>query len=207
MLGLKISSQDGYQGAEMSTVTEAIHENYVIKAGVLEGEYVARAFEADRKMRGAYMQAIGDTPEEAIESLKTMLTEAETKAKSRRRWDEAIRIFVPTELEYRTALRTLPLSDSETTMLKAHALAGNRGMTAREIGATVGYDLNAANAQYGKIGTRFGEYIKVDFPQMNKKNADLLRTAALATKGAAREDGAWVWVMHPELIEAMTQFS
>jgi hypothetical protein len=191
----------------MSTVTEATHENYVIKAGVLDGEYIARAFEADRKMRGAYMQATGDTAEDAIELLKVMLAAAGSKARSQRRWDEAVRIFVPTELEYRTALRALPLSDNETAMLRAHALAGHRGMTAGELGATIGYDHNAANAQYCKIGTRFGHYIKVDFPQMNRKNADRICTAALATKGDPRADGAWVWVMHPELIGAMTQLS
>ena len=191
---------------------EATVGRYKLIAGLLHDEGVAHAYPSrdgkqqahPRKQFGPIASAEGPTAEAAMANLKALLDTREADAKSARRYDEYLKFHVPTEAEYFEAYDVLVLTDAELKMLRAHAQAGEQGLTAVQIARAGGYRNRAsAGALDGAVGRKFQTFLGLETPRPELREEDVA-TGVLATAGAAREDGEkFVWIMHPELRAAL----
>lgn len=97
------------------------------------------------------------------------------------------------------------LEENQKQMLQAHFHAPERKMTARQLASAVGYkDFSATNLKYGNVGKQLLQEIPRDIPKYPNTDEPIY-TFAIAD--GARESGApteeWVWVMRPEIAQAL----
>lgn len=89
-------------------------------------------------------------------------------------------------------------------MLRAHANAADRTLTATELAQAAGYEsYEAANAHYGRLGRQVAEFLDV-VPPIDRQRGESVWTRVLAYD--ADEEGAHghlQWIMHPEVAEAL----
>lgn len=188
----------------MSGVTMLNHGKYVLKAGLISGQWTARAFLAGaRQGSGIVAEAKDSSWEAAIEELRRQLDRRDQTLRQNRRYDETMRFHVPSSGEYEIALSITPLHANQLAMLKAHAETGERGMTATELAKAGGYsDYSSANMHYGKAGRMLAESLCIEIPPSNSR--DDLPTAVLAswiqTPG---DESIGRWIMYPELVQAV----
>lgn len=178
---------------------------YTIKAGLLSGVWTARAFyKSSSAPKGIVRECSGNTEGEAIAALKAELDDDARTQRGNRRRDNSQNFDIPTVREYSEALRVSNLSPLHVEMLKAHASAGDDGLTTGELALAAGYsDYSAANLQYGICARLLGDVMDVSAPDSTIRDADVA-TGILATIGNPRASGEFVWVMHRELREAVT---
>lgn len=185
----------------MQTPVTLRHGSYTIKAGMLAGKAVARAFVTGGKP-GVIAETTGDDVQTAVDSLKADLDARAADEAAHRRHDAALDFDVPTETEFARALAIVKPHHGHWKMLRAHALAGDRGLTAGDLAFDAGYHSHgAANLQYGLVGREIAEALRIDLPKPLRKEGDVA-TGVLATAGPPR-DGQFVWIMHPELRAAV----
>jgi hypothetical protein len=190
----------------MDKPVELRHDRYTIKAAVLNGTATARAFVTGGK-HGVAAQTTADSVEDAIAALKTELDAREARERASRRHEPALGFDVPTAWEYLLALQVVKPHDGHLKMLRAQALAGEKGLTARELAFDAGYhDAAAANLQYGLMGRDIAAAIACDLPGKGPQGDLDLATGVLAVPGPVRPDGQWAWVMHPELRDAVAEY-
>ncbi|MGP6089150.1 hypothetical protein [Antarctobacter jejuensis] len=177
---------------------------YTLKAGIVEGKAVARAFLRDARRPGVIVEVDGSDPEAALKRLKVTVDDLTANRRAKRRESLDADFLVPTVEEFQEALVVAKLSSVQEAMLVAHAKAGERGLTAGEIADIGGYaNFETANAIYGKAGRIIAEAIGVTPPPRRSGDKDA-PTAVLAEGGEPRPDtGFFVWVMYPELREAL----
>lgn len=177
---------------------------FMLKAGQLSGVWTARAFlRQGTGGRGFAHEATGKDADTAIEALKAQIDDEAGQRRGRRRHDETMGFDVPTTEDYTDGLRGAPLTEKQLVMLRAHAAAADAGLTAEELADIAGYrNPNTANLHYGKAGRLMAEAMDVTAPDV-KQGEDMALTGILARGGPVREDGEFVWVMHPELREAV----
>lgn len=181
----------------MQTPVTLRHGSYTIKAGTLAGKAVARAFVTGGKP-GVIAEKTGDDVDAAVASLKADLDARAADEAAHRRRDAELAFDVPTEAEFARALAIVKPHDGHWRMLRAHALAGDRGLTAGEIAFDAGYHGHgAANLQLGLVGREIAEALRIDLPKFHRRDGDA-SIGVLATPAPPR-DGQPVWVMHPEL--------
>jgi hypothetical protein len=187
-------------------VTVVQHGRFEIKAGTVEGKFTAYAFVARPKLiKGIHASANGTSDENAIENLKEHLDQVDKKNRKARRYDSVMRFDVPTLDEFMNAVKAvLPsLSSTQQDMLFAHLASGEKGMTAGELSNAGGYShFETANSIYGRVGRAFQGYLGIDAPAAENREGDVA-TGIIATEGEQRSDGRLVWVMYPELRNAM----
>lgn len=180
--------------------------NYKIRAGQLNGVFVARAFPKHSAMsQGLMAEAKGTSETDAIEALKSLLSERETNRTAARRWEARSVSSVPTQEEFLEALRQTNLSASQRSILKAHALAGEDGLVAVSIMNAGGYkSQDAAIKALAKAGVLMADYIGLDLSAGDK---DGLETAidVVAYRKTAKTDLPLHLVLHKELREAVWQ--
>ena len=134
--------------------------------------------------------------EEAVAEARGWLDEHERELRAQRRSGR------PTVEEYRRALTLVPFGAEHEAMLRAHARAKRRTVTAEELAAAGGYaDGEAASRDYGRLGRLIAEFIGFT-PPAPEQSGQPLWTAAIAAP-RRREDGSWSWVMFPEVVEAL----
>jgi hypothetical protein len=174
-------------------------DRYMIKVGHLNGTYVARAFpKADGRSRGMLFEARGASADDAVGALRTRMETSAADDIAGRRKIETSGFQVPQAKEYASALRHLSLSQAQVVMLKAHAGSQLSGMTIRELAGAAGYSsLRSANATYGKIGMAIRDNLKL------KASSGDAGLAVLAVEEPGSDDGAGIWIMHPELRAAV----
>jgi hypothetical protein len=192
----------------MANIIQTEHGNYVIKAGKLGGACVARAFpKPPSKNKGVIAEAKGKNEQEAIDMLKAQIDDSIMKREETRRWDEGAGIAVPLADEYEEALRQTHLSAAQVAMLKLHALAGEDGMTLKDLAEAAGYQsTQAGTSLYGKAARAVAQFLRVDVPSApNRPTGE--PTAILARRlvddDDAADDDAPAWVMHPEVRAAV----
>lgn len=191
----------------MDKPVETRHGPYTIKAGLLNGAATARAFVTGGKA-GLVAQAAADTIEDAIAALKAELDGRAADERSHRRHLASLGFAVPTAREYLQALQVVKPHDGHLRMLRAQALAGDKGLTAKELAFDAGYhDAAAANLQYGLIGRDVAAAIGCPLPTAGAPGDLDLATGVLGAAGPLRADGQWSWVMHPELREAVADYA
>ncbi len=179
------------------------HGRYTLVAGKLGGTYAARAFLTGAKPGSAIIdETTGADPEAAIEALIEHLGETDAQSVSDRRGVAGSATAVATPREFAQALAAVPVTDKQRAMLRAHAAAGEAGLRAPDLADAAGYaGGDTAMLQYGKLGRLIAEHLGIEMPPPAGKGDRA--GAALMAAGAEQDDGTWLWVMHPELSEAL----
>ena len=188
----------------MPKISNIEKPRYVVKVGEMSGRWIARAFSKGRG-EGMIGEAFGASADEAVAALERRMGEEEAARAAARRFDERLGFAVPSREEYGAALGVARLSAKQLEMLRAHARAGEAGLTAEEIARAGGYaSFETANALYGKAGRVIGETIGVTAPASTAREGHDVQTGILASPGPRRPaSDQFVWVMHPELREAV----
>ena len=193
-------------GIGAGPIVEDEFGNYKIRAGQLNGEFVARAFpKHSAKSQGLMAEAKGSSETEAIATLKSLLSERETNRTANRRWEDRSGSSVPTQEEFLEALRQTDLSLAQQSMLKAHALAGEDGLVAVSIMNAGGYkSQDAAIKALAKAGILVADFIGLDLPE---GDANGLETAlsVFGYRSTAETDLPLHLILHKELREAVGQ--
>lgn len=190
-------------GLGMMQVTETLHGRYLIKSGYLRGQWTVRAFLAKVRQPGGIVAEKRDVSETA--AIAALVAHLDDKDHERRLAGRVVEggLRLPGEAEFAEALRSVALSDAQIRMLKAHARAGDRGLTAGELAHAGGYaDYSTANMIYGRAGRVVGDALGIAAPPAETREGDV-PTALLASAGPRRANGYFVWVMHVELRRAV----
>ncbi len=202
----KKSQKKRAAGIGAGPIVEDEFGNYKIRAGQLNGEFVARAFpKHSTKSQGLMAEAKGTSEDDAIEILKSMLSERESNRTAARRWEARSDLSVPTQEEFIEALRQTNLSAAQQSMLKAHALAGEDGLVAVSIMNAGGYkSQDAAIKALAKAGILMADFIGLDLSEGNK---DGLETAigVVGYRKTEEADAPLRLIQHKELREAVWQ--
>jgi 5-methylcytosine-specific restriction protein A len=108
---------------------------------------------------------------------------------------------VPATDEYRRALARLGmLSDLHLRLLRAHYFAPEHKATATELAQAVGFDnWRPVNLQYGLLG----EKLRVALNYAPGDHAQASYSLASFVPPGEEANSEWVWVMHPELAQAL----
>ena len=189
---------------DITSILEDEFGNYLIKAGRLSGNFVARAFtSANGSSQGVIAEASGSSEADAIDTLKQILTARAVRRKEARRWELRSNISVPGKEEYFEAINQANLSDIQRSMLKAHALAGDTGLTVAELTKASGYKSSeTARKAFARAGALIASYLdikivsEVDFAHNDPG-------FVLGFREKHLDDAPEVWVMHKELREAV----
>lgn len=193
-------------GIGVEPIVEDEFGNYKIRAGQLNGEFVARAFpKHSARSQGLMAEAKGASEAEAIEALKSMLSKREAKRTAERRWEARSESSVATQEEFFEALRQTNLSAAQQSILKAHALAGDDGLVAVSIMNAGGYkSQDAAIKALAKAGILMADFIGLDLSASNK---DGLETAigVVGYRKTEEADAPLHLIQHKELREAVWQ--
>ena len=202
----KKSQKTSAAGIGAGPIVEAEYGNYKIRAGQLNGEFVARAFpKHSAKSQGLLAEAKGASEIDAIETLKSVLSERETNRTAARRWEARSDSSVATEEEVLEALRQTNLSAAQLSMLKALALAGEDGLVAGSIMNAGGYkSQDAAIKALAKAGILVADYIGLDLPEGDKSGLEAA-LGVLGYRGTAETDVPLHLVLHKEMREAVWQ--
>lgn len=190
--------------ADVSEIVEAEHEKYRIRAGRLGGTHVARAFpKPPSRAQGLIAEAEGDSEQAAIMALKAKIEVRALRRMETRRWDENSSLAVPNEEEFVEALYQTPLSRPQIAMLKAHSFAHEKGLTFDQLARAAGYkSRETAIKVFCKAGDLLADYLGIEVDQEtfpDREGAALV----LAFKYIQGEDVPTVWIMHPELRDAV----
>lgn len=193
-------------GIGSGPIVEDEFGNYKIRAGQLNGEFVARAFpKHSTKSQGLMAESKGTSETDAIEALKSLLSGRETNRTAARRWAPRSDSSVPAREEFIEALRQTNLSAAQQSMLKALALAGEDGLVAVSIMNAGGYkSRDTAIKALAKAGILMADYIGLD---LSSGNTDGLETGlgVLGYRGTAETDLPLHLILHKELREAVWQ--
>lgn len=101
---------------------------------------------------------------------------------------------------YLEALNTQPPNVKEYTMLSAHAAAPEHRMTAQQLADIVGWKRDSsAKANYSKLGKRLADQLDLDIDATDSQSP----IRAIAKLDETTDE----WVMHPELADAVDQYS
>ena len=181
----------------MSQRLDLSYRTFRIIAAVLRGKATAAVLSAGKPWFRCEGPNLGAAVLEAKRRLDNLLTE------------ECLRRRVPhigTTGEYRRALRALVVSEIHRKMLRAHANAPNRTLTASQLARSADYEcFEVANAHYGRLGRKVAEHLEIVPPPYAKRDVPVwTRTLAedVAVPGAL---GHWQWQMHEELALALRE--
>lgn len=193
-------------GVAIGSIVEDEFGNYKIRAGQLNGVFVARAFPRhSAKSQGLMAEAKGKSEDDAIEALKTLLTEREAERTAARRWEARSDTTVATQEEFFEALRQSNLSAAQRSMLKALALAGEDGLVAVSIMNAGGYkSQDAAIKALAKAGALIADFIGLEAPAADKAGSEHA-IAILGYRSSEDVEAPLHLIMHEELREAVWQ--
>ncbi|WP_298852165.1 hypothetical protein [uncultured Ruegeria sp.] len=184
----------------MSGVIEEEFGKYLIKAGILSGNSVARAFpKPPAKTQAMIADAVGETPAMAIEALKEILEERDRKRGGQRRLEGNSGTLVPSEREYTEALRQVRFSPAQATMLRALSISGTEGLTIDQLSQAAGYKSRETSIKvFRKVGLLIAEYLELELPETGSENSDGA-AQVLAFSHIQSDDKPAIWIMHQEL--------
>lgn len=197
-------SKSGKTSIDASSIVEDEFGKYKIRAGRLSGNFVARAFpKAGSNGHGVIAEALGDSEDEAIATLKSLLGEREAQRTSARRWEKRSNISVPSQDEFVEALRQTKLSETQLSMLKAQALAGENGLTATALMNAAGYkSQNTAMKVLARTGALVADVLGIEIePGDEPGRYEAARVLGFCLGG--EQDAAATWTMHEELRHAV----
>jgi hypothetical protein len=176
------------------------YRRFRVIASEIKGRPAAIAMQGGTRLFEASATTIAD----AVAAIKAKIdNHFATQAKQRRK------PHIATTAEYIAALRALSIGKHEHAMLRAHALARNRTLTAGELAKAAGYESYAsANSHYGKLGRRVAGFLDLDPPTGGRTYHKQIWTFALAEGDLkAAHQGLWRWKMHRELAAALRELN
>lgn len=190
--------------ADAATVVEDAFGNYLIRAGRLNGDFIARAFPATgSRSQGLIAEASGTSEADAIEALKENLRARSANRTQARRWDERSDTSIPGKEEFIEALRQMKLTDAQLAMLRAHAVAGDDGMTLAALTRASGYKSeDTAMKALKRAGSLVGDFLGLN-PRSDAANEPRDAREVLGYLVEADTETASIWVMHTELRNAV----
>lgn len=182
------------------------HGRYLIKSGLLAGEYIARAFpKPPTTSRGLIAEATGETEEAAIAALHEAIDARENQRSEDRRQDSHTGAAVPSTDEFIEAIGQISLTVPQRAMLAALTVAGAEGLTEARLTWAGGYKSWAgAERSFAKAGHAIAAYLSSGVASAGATKAPG-GVSLLAFRDAAQDDGTpGNWILHPEL-RAATQ--
>lgn len=189
---------------DSNSIIEEEFGNYRIRAGRLNGNFVARAFpKSQSNSQGLMAEAPGTSETEAIEALKILLETRETRRFAARRWEERSEILVPSKDEFIEALRQTNLSTTQIAMLKAHAITGENGIMPVALMKAAGYkSRETATKTLARAGGLIAHFLGVVISAgENETQGDPRRMIGFSL--VEGEDSQSAWIMHEELRHAV----
>ncbi len=189
---------------DASDIVEDEFGNYRIRAAWLNGKFVARAFpRLETGAQGLIAEAIGSSENDAIWELKMILGQRDVERTRARRWDQSAELSVPSKDEYIEALLQIRLSLQQRSMLKADAIAGQKGLTTTELMRAAGYkSQETALKVLGKAGSLVAHFLGVELTS-NHRKAHVNSMRVLANCEQEEPDSPTVWILHEELRNAV----
>jgi hypothetical protein len=183
----------------MSQRLDLYYRTFRIVAAVQVGVPTAAAFSGDHR----WFRCEGLDLEAAVLEAKRRIAELLAEERSRRREPH-----IGTTAEYRRAFQALTIAERHAKMLRAHANAPDRILTAAQLAGSAGYaNFEVANAHYGPLGHKVAEYLETDPPRYAKRDEPVWTRALaedLAVHGAL---GHWQWRMHDEVASALHELA
>lgn len=184
----------------MSTITITPHGKFVIKAGRVGDEIVARLFSAKpRAFRGHILEAEGASEAEATDMVIEGFERATAVAKAGRRLDSITGTGVPTRFEFETALRLIDIPAPVATLLRKILHAGANQITLDDFARVC--DLSSAREVtecLEKLGIAICGELGCEVPTGMRQFMMLRIPTGELPKGATRLD------LQPEFSEALT---
>jgi len=180
-------------------------DRYLIKAGWLNGQFVARAFPGTgSRTQGLIAEARGNTEEAAIDALKELILKRNESRKGSRRWDGAANAGIPRESEFAEALGHIKITEAQATMLRTLAVRGDAGMSHDELARAGGYRTpDTATRNLRVLAVLIADYLSAASntkSDANERwNETMLIAEGLQVEGAAKP----MLTMHPELRAAV----
>lgn len=194
------------KGIGAGDIIEDEFGNYRIRAGQLNGVFIARAFpKHSAKSQGLMAEARGSSESEAIAVLKQQLTKREDERTVSRRREARAKTTVPTKEEFLEALQQASLSTAQLSILKVHALAGEDGLGTIEIMNAGGYKSQAAALKsLAKAGMLMADFIGLESYGGDQDGPDSAINV-IGFRDTSESDATSRLVMHEELREAVWQ--
>jgi len=203
----KSSTQTSKLNKNVAVLTmESECTHYQIKAGWMDGAYIARAFlKQPTTPRGIIAEASGTTQEKAIDALNKIIQDRNTSWIKRRRIDPETGMTIPTTEEYADAIHQAVLALPQSSMLLALAQAGDEGLSEIKLAQAAGYkSISYATRSMEKIAFILAACLSAS----NERNLNTLGGNESCTiLGTCRISDAEklteTWVLHSELREAV----
>ena len=150
-------------------------------------------------------EAGGASEEEAISALKAVLSERLAERTAARRWESRSEISVPTREEFSDALGQTSLSAAQYAMLKAHAIAGEKGLTIISLMNAGGYRTKeTAQKVFSRAGALIADFLRVEISELSESTPnDALRIIGFKQERDEAADVPPLLVMHEELRTAV----
>ncbi|WP_103764529.1 hypothetical protein [Roseovarius confluentis] len=205
--GKQRGSKESVRSAtDVGTIIEDEFGHYRIRAGRLNGDFIARAFpKSSSNSQGLIAEASGTSEADAVEALKEVLTSRSKKHTEERRWEERSATAVPSKEEFIEALRQTSLTEPQVAMLKAHAIAGERGMSLAALGRAAGYkSQDTVLRTFKRAGSLVSDFLGVEI-QSDRANDRQDARQVLGYCVETDTDTAALWVMHSELRDAIRE--
>ena len=178
--------------------TKECYRNYVLLSAFNKGKFRGRIWKNKKKIHDIE----GLSVDAVFSTLKDMVDDIIDK-KVRERGGAC-----PKAKEYIAAFKAIMgvIHVGQFAMLKAHYNAPDRSMTATQLAHAANYaGYESANLQYGMLGDKLNAELNMELPKTN--DGKPIRTFVLATGNDFETDeGEWIWVMRPEVAEAVEYF-
>ena len=181
------------------------HGRYLIKSGLLAGEFVARAFaKPPTKARGLIAEASGATEEAAITALHEVIDAREDRRIEDRRKDPRTEISVPSTEEYAEALGHVALTRPQRAMLTALSIADADGLTEVQLANGAGYkSLASAKRSLANAGRMISDFLALE-TNLKVPTIALEGMSLVAFRGEPQDEAdPGNWVLYPELRDAV----
>ena len=190
---------------QRAPIVNVVHDRYLIKAGWLNGRFIARAFpKASSRTQGLIAEATGDTESAAIANLKEMIRERIENRKSERRWDETANAVIPKQAEFAEALGYVKITYAQAKMLKTLAACGDGGMSLHDLALAGGYKSYAMTTRnFRSLGILIADYLSLAIPGDGSGFEPRPENILIFEGDLAVDPAKRICVMHPELRDAV----
>ncbi len=198
------------QADRQAPIVSMEFDRYLIKAGWLNGRFMARAFPGQgSRTQGLIAEATGNTEEEAISHLKEKIEERNASRRTARRWDGAANAGIPRASEFVEALGHVKVTDAQAIMLRTLAAQGDIGMTRQALARAGGYkSADTATRNLRVLAVLIADYLSATSNDTKSGDSEPRNETMLVNVGLEFDDATQcILTMHPELRDAVAKLS
>ena len=183
----------------MSQRLDLSYRTFRIIAAVQAGTPTAAAISGGRR----WFLCAGTDLDAAVLEAKRRIDALLAEERSRRREPH-----IGTTAEYRRAFAALEIGGHHAKMLRAHANAPDRTLTAGQLARSAGYDdFEVANAHYGRLGRKVAEHLETVPPRYAKRDEPVWTRALAEDTDVNSPLGHLQWRMHEEVAYALHELA